>query len=676
MDAVELLVEAGAALAGSLDPRTTMREVAKLTVPRLADLCVIDLLDEQGAINDVAVVAADEKIARELEEMRTHSPLDPDGEHPVARVIRSGQPELLAEMARHLVEDVRGELGPRGVHDRPQLPLSGRRSPTGARQDARRALDPAAEPRKPLGAAERPYGQEDLELALELARRAALAIDNARLFSALSRLEQRLEAILSSVAEAITVIDRSGQTIFANQAAADLLGFPSPGDLTGAPPGTIMSRFLVSDEQGEELGLESMPARRLFMGEHPEPLLVRNIVRATGEERWLIVRSSPIADPESERLNYAVNVFENVTEVKRAQLAESFMAEASRVLASSMDYTQTLREIARLAVPQIADWCAVDVLGESGEIERVAVHHSDPRKVALAERLDHSYHPAPEDPAGVPEVIRTAEARIYTDIEPDALAAYARDDAHLQLLREVQATAVIIVPLAAPTRTLGAITLVSSESSRRLTQADLGLAVRLGRRAGTAVENARLYTERTQIAHTLQRALLPESLAEIPGVEIQTLYAAAGELNEVGGDFYDVFDYDEDRTMLVIGDVCGKGPRAAGVTALARHTLRAAAIGGQSPTEMLATLHQALMRQPPGADLCTVCLIALAREEHGARLTIALAGHPPPLLIRRGGRSSRSATAARCSASSTRFRSRRARSRWRRERPCCCTPTA
>ena len=136
--------------------------------------------------------------------------------------------------------------------------------------------------------------------------------------------------------------------------------------------------------------------------------------------------------------------------------------------------------------------------------------------------------------------------------------------AHLELLREVQATAVIIVPLAAPTRTLGAITLVSSESSRRLTQADLGLAVRLGRRAGTAVENARLYTERTRIAHTLQRALLPESLAEIPGVEIQTLYAAAGELNEVGGDFYDVFDYDEDRTMLVIGDVCGKGPRAAG----------------------------------------------------------------------------------------------------------------
>jgi PAS domain S-box-containing protein len=633
VDAAELLVEAGAALAGSLDPQTTMREVAKLTVPRLADLCVIDLLDEEGTINDVAVIAADEEIARGLEALRARSPLDPGGEHPVARVIRSGAPELLAEMAhsslRTFAEDTTHAEFMIANHYRSAVvvPLQARGRTLGAISILR------LEPSKPFGQAERPYGQADLELAGELARRAALAIDNARLFSALRRLERRLEAILTSVAEAITVIDRDGQTVFANQAAADLLGFPTPAELTSAPPGAIMSRFRVCTEQGDELDLESMPARRLFRGEHPEPLLVQNIVRATGAERWLIVRASPIVDPETSRIDYAVNVFENITEVKRVQLAESFMAEASRVLASSMDYTETLQEIARLAVPRIADWCAVDVLGESGEIERVAVHHSDPRKIALAERLNRSYHPSPEDPAGVSEVIRSGMARLYSDIEPDALAAYARDSAHLELLREVQATAVIIVPLAAPTRTLGAITLVSSGSSRHLTEADLGLAVRLGRRAGTAVENARLYTERARIAHTLQRALLPESLAEIDGGEVQTLYSAAGELNEVGGDFYDVFDYDEDRTMLVIGDVCGKGPRAAGVTALARHTLRAAAIGGRTPTEMLATLHRALLRQPPGADMCTVCLIVLTRVEHEVRLTIALAGHPPPLLI-------------------------------------------
>jgi len=466
MDAVELLVEAGAALAGSLDPRTTMHEVAKLTVPQLADICVIDLLDEQGQINDVAVVAADEEIARGLEELRARSPLDPGGEHPVARVIRSGQPVLLAEMPdislRTFAESSTHAEFMIAHHYRSAVvvPLRARGRTLGAISILR------LEPSRPLGQAERPYKQDDLELAAELARRAALAIDNARLFSDLRRLERRLEAILINVAEAITVVDRSGQTIFANQAAADLLKVASPGELTGAQPGAIMPRFLVTDEQGRELDLQSMPGRRLFAGERPEPQLVRNVVRATGEERWLMTRASPVADPDTGEMLYVVNVFEDVTAIKRAQLAESLLA-----------------------------------------------------------------------------------------------------------------------------------------------------------------------TERGRIAHILQRALLPETLAEIPGVQIQTLYAAAGELNEVGGDFYDVFDYDEQRTVLVIGDVCGKGPRAAGVTALARHTLRAAAIGGQSPTEMLATLHQALLRQPPGADMCTVCLIVLAREEHGVRLTIALAGHPPPLLI-------------------------------------------
>jgi len=633
MDAVELLVEAGAALASSLDPHTTMREVAKLTVPRLADICVIDLLDEQGRINDVAVVAAEDEIARGLEALCARSPLDPNGEHPVARVIRSGRPELLAEMAdtslRTFAENATHAefMIAHNYRSAVVAPLRARGRTLGAISILR------LEPSKPFGQAKRPYGQEDLELALELARRAALAIDNARLFSDLRRLEQRLEAILINVAEAITVVDRAGQTVFANQAAADLLQMASPSELTGAEPGTIMQRFLVLDERGNELELENMPGRRLFAGEHPEPQLVRNIVRATGEERWIMTRSSPVADPDTGQMLYAVNVFEDLTAIKRAQLTESFLAEAGSVLASSLDYGQTLQRLTRLAVPEIADWCAVDLLNDRDEVERVAVHHADPTKLELAEALDHAYPQLRDEDIGVPEVLRNGQARIFTGERLDELTASARDPEHLELQRALARTAVIIVPMTVAARVIGAITLAMSVSGRGLTEADLPLAEELGRRAGTAVENARLYTTRARITHTLQRALLPESLPEIAGVDIQTLYTAAGELNEVGGDFYDVFDYDERRAILAIGDVCGKGPRAAGVTALARHTLRAAAIGGQSPTEMLATLHQALLRQPPGADLCTVCLIMLTREQHGASLTIALAGHPAPLLI-------------------------------------------
>jgi PAS domain S-box-containing protein len=628
--AVELLLEAGSVLASSLDLETTIAQIAQLTVPRLADLCVVDLLEPDGSIRKVAAAARFEQLASDLEELRTRHPLDPGGAHPVAVAIRSGEPQLNAHMSSGLLEDfAQGSEHAAFMIDNAYrsalvAPLLARGRTLGALSLLR------------LGDCE-PYAREDVGLANELAQRAALAIDNASVFSNLQGVERRLEAILANLAEAITVEGPSGETVFANRAAAELLGAASVEEITSARPGEFGSRFLIFDDQGRELSLEEMPGRRLFAGEQPGPLLVRNVVRATGEERWLMVRSSAITDPNSGSVVYAVNVFENITGVKRAQLAESFMAEASRVLASSMDYPQTLQRIARLAVPRIADWCAIDVVDEHGELERVAAYHSDPEKLAIAEELDRSYRPSLDDATGVPDVIRSGRARLYTDIQPQELAAYARDAEHLRLLSAVGATAVMIVPLAAPARTIGAITLVCSESTRCLSAEDVALAERLGRRAGTAVESARLYTERTRIARVLENALLPESLPEIPGIELAGLYRAAGELNDVGGDFYDVFAYGEDRWMLVIGDVCGKGPRAAGVTALARHTLRAAAILDQPPARMLETLHAALRRQPVGADLCTVCLVTIEPHAQRAQLTVALAGHPPPRVIGSAG---------------------------------------
>ncbi|MGH2879355.1 MAG: SpoIIE family protein phosphatase [Solirubrobacteraceae bacterium] len=630
--AMALLLQAGAVLASSLDPSTTMGQVAELTVPQLADLCVIDLLDQDGSIRDVAVAAAEPGLADALERLRVEHPLDPSGEHPVAQVIRGGEAVLLEQMSGALLNSfAQGSKHARfmishGYRSAIVAPLQARGRTVGALSVLRLGESP-------------PYTPNDLGLVSELARRSALAIDNARLYSDLQRAERRLQAVLVNLAEAITVVDADGHTVFANQAAADLLKVEDPAALMAAQPGQIMTNFIVFDEQGNELELDAMPGRRLFAGEQVQPLLVRNIVRATGEERWIIVRSSPVLDPDSGELLYVVNVFENITEVKRVQLAESFMSEASRVLASSLDYGETLRRVARLAVPVVASWCAVDVLGEHGEIERVAVHHPDPEMVALAQRLNREYSLSLEEPNGTPEVIRTGEARIYTDIPADALAEYARDNEHLRLLATIGATAVIIVPMIGADRVTGAITLVSSGHDRRLSAEDLPLAERLARRAGTAVENARLYTQRSQIANTLQQALLPESLPAIPGAQVQARYRAAGELNDVGGDFYDVFAAEEDSWMLVIGDVCGKGPRAAGVTALARHTLRAAALSGNTPARMLDMLHRALQAQPADADLCTVCLVRLRQSGENMSLCIALAGHPPPLIVDRDGKS-------------------------------------
>ncbi len=630
--AIALLVETGAMLSSSLDLATTMSRVAQLTIPTLADLCVIDLRDGEGAISELAAASADPELARHLEGLRSQFPLDPGGAHPVARVIRSGEAQLLPEMSRQSLHSfAQGSEHARfmianGYRSAIVAPLTARGRTLGALSTLR------------IGGSQ-PYEHEDFELVCELARRAALAIDNAQLFRDVQSVEQRLEAVLSNLAEAITVVDQAGRTVFANQAALDLLGLRSAEELAHANPGEIMSRFIVLSESGEELDLDAMPARRLFRGEPAPALLVRNIVRATGEERWVMVRASPILDRETGEVMYAANVFEDVTQVKRAQLAEAFMARTSRVLASSLDYGETLRRIARLAADELADWCAVDVLGERGQLERVAVHHNDPEKLALAEQLDRAYRPTLDEPVGVPEVIRTGEAQIFNDITAEALATYARDAEHLRLLRQMGARDVIIVPLAAPARTLGAMTLVSSRDGRRLIDADLGVAVRLGRRAGTAVESARLYTERSRIARVLQRALLPDSLPEMPGFEVAARYRPAGELNEVGGDFYDVLPY-QDGWMLVIGDVCGKGAEAASVTALARHTLRAAARLGADPTGMLELLHRTLQAQEPEGQMCTVCLVAVGAPGLRARLTIALAGHPRPLIVGPGEKAS------------------------------------
>ncbi len=150
-----------------------------------------------------------------------------------------------------------------------------------------------------------------------------------------------------------------------------------------------------------------------------------------------------------------------------------------------------------------------------------------------------------------------------------------------------------------------------------------------------AIENARLYQERTRTAQTLQRALLPPHLPQIAGLELAAGYRAAGEGNEVGGDFYDVFPQGDGSWAMVIGDVCGKGPQAAAVTALARYTLRAHAVAGLRPSYMLMRLNDALLRQrAPG--FVTVALARVDLTAAGARVELATAGHPLPILAAGG----------------------------------------
>jgi PAS domain S-box-containing protein len=238
--------------------------------------------------------------------------------------------------------------------------------------------------------------------------------------------------------------------------------------------------------------------------------------RADGEWRNVLVRAVPVLE-EDGGVREWVGAVTDVTERTRTEASRAFLSEASRVLASSLDYQATLRAVARLAVPTLADWCGVDVVTEDGEIERLAVEHVDPARVRFALEVAERWPTPPDAPQGVPHVIRTGEAEMMSDIPEALLEATARDPEHLRVIRELGLRSYVCVPLTARGRVLGALSLVHAESGRRHTPADLALAEELARRAAIAIDNARLYSETEEARSQLEQQTgeLEEAQAEM-----------------------------------------------------------------------------------------------------------------------------------------------------------------
>jgi PAS domain S-box-containing protein len=448
--------------------------------------------------------------------------------------------------------------------------------------------------------------------------------------AALHGSERRFDAIVGALSDAVTIRDRAHRFVYANRAAIAHLGFESWEQLRDTPPSQIMDDYLVWGEDGREIAMEDVPSVRILRGETAEPLLIRTINRATGAQRWNLLKAAPLLDENGE-IESTITIIEEVTEQKRSELASAFLAEASAELATSLDYEQTLRNVAELAVPGIADWCAVDLLDEHGDRRTVAVAHIDPARLTLAEAL-RGYVPDRLDPEqGLGRALHGGEAVLYPEIGDEMLVQAAADDHHLELLRAVGFRSVVIVPMRAGDRILGAMTLVSAESIRVFDQLDLRLAEEVASRAAVAIENSRLYSERSSIARTLQRSLLPEQLPDIPGYELASIYVPAWEGSIVGGDFYDVWAVGE-SWMILIGDVTGKGIDAAALTAMVRHTVRVASRFEERPAELLALVDSTL-KQRPHLSVCTaLCL----RLEQG-QVTFATGGHPLPLQVSRDG---------------------------------------
>jgi PAS domain S-box-containing protein len=626
-----LLAEAASHLGGSLDPGEVARTVAELAVPLFADWAFVELLQPDGSIVREAIAHADPSKGPLAAEYDRTYPLDPDSEIGSPQVIGTGVAQLIPEIPEEFLAAAAPEprqlelLRSIGFRSTLIVPLRAR-----GRVIGDLALATAESARR--------YGEEDLAIAQELADRCALALDNARLYTELSTAGEEVNTILNGVADAVTAQAPDGRLVYANEAAVRIVGFESVEQLVAADPVEFALRFEMTGERGEALSFEQLPGRRALAGERPEPLLVRSRRRGSAEWRWSRIQSTPVLDAAG-GVRLAINVIEDVTELKRAEQGQRFLAEAGRALAASLDFNETLAAVARLAVPDIADWCAVDVLANGG-LHRVATAHADPAKVAYVKEIHDRYPPDPTAPSGVHNVLRTGRSEVYARLTDEMLVGAARDAAHLEILRSIGMTSAMLVPMVLRGQAFGVLTFVSAEAGHAFDAADLALAESLASRAATAVENARLYEARSAIARTLQNSLLPPTLPDVPGFELAAAYRAAGEAYDVGGDFYDVLNTADDLWYAVIGDVCGKGAEAAALTAMARHTIRAAAARRRSPAAILRELSDAILRQESADDagrFCTIACLAIDVSRTPARATVACGGHPLPAVLRADG---------------------------------------
>ncbi|HEY6931808.1 MAG TPA: SpoIIE family protein phosphatase [Marmoricola sp.] len=309
-----------------------------------------------------------------------------------------------------------------------------------------------------------------------------------------------------------------------------------------------------------------------------------------------------------------------------------FAADASAELATSLDYELTLANVARMAIPDFADWSGVDLL-EDGQMHRLAVDHVDPRKVQFALDIERRY-PSDKDASPAWQAVRSGQSVLIEKVTDEMLVEGTRDEEHLRLARELGLKSALMVPLVAREKVLGAISWVMAESGRRYSEEDVKFAEDLARRAAIAIDNAQLHSQTRVAAEQLQHAVLPRLPATVPGWELASFYSPAGR-TEIGGDFYDAAHLADGRLAVFIGDVMGRGVEAAAAMAQMRAAMRSYIAVDPDPQVVLNKM-DLLFSHYDLHQLVTMVYLLFSADEIG----YVNAGHPPPLVLARDGRAS------------------------------------
>jgi PAS domain S-box-containing protein len=342
-------------------------------------------------------------------------------------------------------------------------------------------------------------------LLVSIAAQASVAIDNARLYSQTTGAEEALRASEERLRFALEAgkLGTWEWDIRSNE----LQWSPTLQRLHGLAPGSFsgtIDAFLHDMHPDDRDTVLNSVQRALTEG--VEHRVEYRVVQPDGTQRWVMGRGQVVRDEHGAPLRMT-GVCMDISERKQSERTMRFLTDASTMLASSLDYETTLASVARLAVPGVADWCAVDLLTEDRGLQRLAVAHVDPTKTQLAYELCECYAEDPHSPHGLHQVLRSGEPDLMSEIPQKLLVASARDEEHRQIIRNLGLTSYIIVPLITRGKVVGAISLFSAESKRHYGPDDLTLAEELSRRAAVAIENALLYHETRQAEAALRHRL-------------------------------------------------------------------------------------------------------------------------------------------------------------------------
>ncbi|MEA2665938.1 MAG: hypothetical protein QOI11_2882, partial [Candidatus Eremiobacteraeota bacterium] len=440
-----------------------------------------------------------------------------------------------------------------------------------------------------------------------------------------------LTALVENSTDFIGVATLSGSTLYVNEAGRRLVDAGPLEDVRGR---RIFDYFLPEDlPYVEQIVMPALARDGHWTGD----FRLRNL--RTGEPVEVRFNFFHIRDPRTGEPVAIATVSPDIRERARSERRLRTLVDAGAALARSLDYAATLENLADLVVRTVAAFCVIDIFqtDANGErtIEQIAAVHAEPGKRALMARMGAFVPTAAHLAHPVAQVFLTGSSSLVAQVDEAWIERVAISPAHAALLRALEPSSLLTVPLVAAGEVLGALTCgLGGGRSAPYDAEDLFFVEELGRRAGTAIQNARLYTRERRIAVSLQAASLPRALPRFDFVRLDAEYRPGKAEATIGGDWYDAFALADGRVAFTVGDVLGNGLHAAITMTKLRQAMQSAAMVDPDPNVMLDVADKTLRGHDPDGYATA---IAALYDPRTRVTTLASAGHPGPVLVRADG---------------------------------------